>query len=316
VLILLKKCTESGYVEHQPFARPAVDFQFPIGTQERVYFTTTHIINTEASLGRRENDTIRNVQLFANHLSYDDGTAEAGYGLSSVSAQLACRFVLNSPDSLIAIQMYFNQTLKDGNVNDFYLNIWNDYFGEPGDLIYSKYGYEPAFEDSLNQYFTYKPDSVIRIEPGRFPNLTFYVGWEQVTSDNLNIGFDRNNDASANVFYRNFGGWNQSLYKGALMIRPILGKEKVVGMPENNASGLLSIYPNPTKDGFVVLGLPAGINGSHFRTEVYSSSGNRILDKAYSREEDFSSLSSGIYFIRITDRSGVVTGSSRLLINR
>lgn len=307
--------TESGYVKHQPFAKPPIDFQFQIGTQERVYFTTTHIINTEASLGRRENDTVRNVQLFANYLSYDDGTAEAGYGLSSVSAQLAYRFVLNSPDSLLAIQMYFNQTLKDGNVNDFYLNIWNDYFGEPGELIYSKYGYEPAFEDSLNQYFTYHPDSVIQIEPGRFPNLTFYIGWEQVTSDNLNIGFDKNNDASSNIFFRNFGGWNQSLYKGALMMRPILGKEKVVGVYEQHKSGTLSIYPNPTKDGKVVIELPVGSGISRYRTEVYNTTGKKILDKPYSREEDLSNLPSGIYFIRISDLSGSVTGNARLLIN-
>ncbi|KAF0194825.1 MAG: hypothetical protein FD166_3346 [Bacteroidetes bacterium] len=307
--------TESGYVNHQPFAKPPVDFQFPIGTQERVYFTTTHIINTEASLGRRENDTIRNVQLFANYLSYDDGTAEAGYGLSSVSAQLAYRFVLNSPDSLIAIQMYFNQTLKDGNVNDFYLNVWNDYFGEPGELIYSKYGYEPAYEDSLNQYFTYKPDSVIQIEPGRFPNLTFYVGWEQVTSDNLNLGFDKNSDASSNIFYRNFGGWNQSLYKGALMIRPVLGKEKVVGIPDEINPGRLSIYPNPTGSGRVIIDLPDGNKPAVMNTAVYNSTGIRVINKPYSREEDFSHLPSGVYIVQVSDPSGSMTGRTKLLIN-
>ncbi|MFH1121151.1 MAG: T9SS type A sorting domain-containing protein [Bacteroidota bacterium] len=308
--------TESGYVEHPPFATPPVNFQFPIGDQERVYFTTTHILNTEASLSRRENDTIRNVQLFANYLSYDDGTAEAGYGLSSASAQLAYRFKLNRPDSLLAFQMYFNQTLKDGNINDFYLNVWNDYFGEPGDLIYSKYGYEPAFEDSLNQFFTYKPDSVIQIEPGKFPNLTFYIGWEQVTADNLNIGFDRNNDASSNTFFRNFGGWNNSLYSGALMIRPILGKEKVVGIPGNKNPSALGIYPNPTSDGKIIIKLPEGGNQSFMRTAVYNSTGMCMIDKSFSREEDFGHLNSGIYFIQVTGHDGTISGRARLVINR
>jgi len=307
---------EDGYVDFQPFARPPVGFQFPIGTQERVYFTTTHIINTEANLGRRQNDTIRNVQLFANYLSYDDGTAEAGYGLSSPSLQAAYRFKLNSPDSLIAIQMYFNQTLKDGNVNDFYLNIWNDYFGEPGDLVYSKYGYKPDYEDSLNQYFTYHPDSVIQIESGKFPNLTFYIGWEQVTSDNLNLGFDFNTDASSNTFYKTFGAWEQSLYKGALMIRPILGKEKVVGIPENNSRDALSVYPNPSNNGLIILRLPEAAENSGFNTMVFASTGKLLINKTFSREENFSHLSSGVYFIQVSRPDGSLVGRSKLVINQ
>jgi len=211
--------------------------------------------------------------------------------------------------------MYFNQTLKDGNVNDFYLNVWNDYFGEPGELIYSKYGYEPAYEDSLNQYFTYKPDSVIQIEPGRFPNLTFYIGWEQVTSDNLNLGFDKNSDASSNIFYRNFGGWNQSLYKGALMIRPVLGKEKVVGIPDYFKTDKLSIYPNPTSSGVVIIDLPDGNKPAVMITTVFNSTGKRVISKPYNREEDFSYLPSGVYVVQVSDPSGSMTERTKLLIN-
>ncbi len=305
----------SGYVDHQPFSRPAVEFQFPIGSQQRVYFTTTHIINTEASLGRKQNDTIRNIQLFSNYLSYDDGTAEVGYGLSSVSAQLAYRFKLNAPDSLLAVQMYFNQTLKDGNVKKFYLNIWSDYFGEPGDLVYSRFGYEPAYEDSLNQYFTYKPDSIIHITEEKFPNLIFYVGWEQLTADNLNIGFDMNNDASANILYRTFGGWSQSLFKGALMIRPVLGKESVVGIPENNSRHSITIYPNPTTDGFVIIQFDQDHSDSDFHTTVYNSTGKMMVNKPFSREEDFGFLPSGVYILRVTAPDGTLAGKSKFLIN-
>ncbi len=306
----------SGYVNHQPFSSPLVGFQFPVGNQERVFFTTTHIVNTEASLGRKENDTIRNVQLFSNYLSYDDGTAEVGYGLSSASAQLAYRFKLNTPDSLLAIQMYFNQTLNGGNVKKFYLNIWSDYFGEPGELVYSKFGYEPAYADSLNQFFTYKPDSIIQIESVRFPNLIFYVGWEQLTADNLNIGFDMNNDASANTFYRTFGPWSNSLYKGALMIRPVLGKEKVVGIPEAISVQSLLIYPNPTSDGLVVIGLQRKEQVSDYVTTVYNTAGNMVVNKVFSREEDFSLLPAGVYIIQVTAPDGIIAGRSKLLITR
>jgi hypothetical protein len=305
----------SGYVNNPPFSSPEVGFQFPVGDQERVFFTTTHIINTEASLGRTENDTIRNVQLFANYLSYDDGTAEVGYGLSAPASQLAYRFKLNTPDSLLAVQMYFNQTLTGGNISKFYLNIWNDYFGEPGELIYSKFGYEPAYEDSLNQFFTYRPDSVIYIEAEKFPNLIFYVGWEQLSSDNLNVGFDMNNDASSNILYRTYGTWSNSLFKGALMIRPVLGKMKVVGIPSQKSLAGLRMFPNPTGDGKVRIELPEGVEAGELTTIVYSISGGKLLEKPFSNDEDFGTLSRGIYLLQIARRDGSLVARGKLILH-
>jgi len=306
---------ESGYVDWQPFARPPVDFPLPIGTQEKVYFTTTHVINTEANLGSRANDTIRNVQLFANYLSYDDGTAEAGYGLSATSAQMAYHFQLNSPDSLLAVQMYFNQTLKSGNVKNFYLNIWNDYFGEPGELVYSKYGYEPVYTDSLNKYFTYRLDSTIVIEPGRFPNLTFYVGWEQVTSDNLNIGFDLNNDASGHIFFRTFGNWTNSLNKGAIMIRPVLGKENVTGIESPGLSGNLKIFPNPASGGEVALGLPAQSIRNGMVTRIVTTDGRTVIQTPFVRNQTVNGLSKGMYFVQVLSADGIAVATGKLIIH-
>jgi hypothetical protein len=306
----------SGYSTHQPFSNPPVGFVFPIGTQEKVFFTTTHVINTEASILRTQNDTIRNTQFFSNYLSYDDGTAEAGYGLQSRGAQLAYKFKLNRADSLLAVQMYFNQTLNGGNVKSFYLNVWNDFFGEPGELIYSRFGYEPAYEDSLNQFFTYQLDSIIRIEPGRFPNLIFYVGFEQTTADNLNIGYDYNNNASANTYLRDFGAWKQSINTGALMMRPVLGKLKVVGVPENTTSGKLNVYPNPSPDGMIVIDLPDNQASHGFTTSISGTDGKTILILPYSRETNVSMLPPGFYIVQVNNSAGILIGRSKLIINR
>lgn len=306
----------SGYSTHQPFANPPVGFVFPIGTQQKTFFTTTHIINTEASILRKENDTIRHTQVFSNYLSYDDGTAEAGFGLQNIGAQLAYKFKLNRADSLLAVQMYFNQTLNSGNVKSFYLNVWNDYFGEPGELIYSRFGYEPAYEDSLNQFFTYELDSIIRIEPGRFPNLIFYVGWEQITADNLNIGYDLNKNSSANTFFRTFGAWNQSIKTGTIMMRPVLGKLKVVGVPENTASGKLNIYPNPSPDGIIVIDLPENQSSGGYTTSITGTDGKTILTLPYSRENNLSMLSPGFYIVQVNNSAGTPIGRSKLIINR
>ncbi len=306
----------SGYSIHPPFATPPVNFVFPIGTQEKIFFTTTHVISTEANLTRRQNDTVRNVQLFANYLSYDDGTAEAGYGLTPNGAQLAYKFKLNRADSLLGVQMYFNQTLNDGNVKSFYLNVWNDYFGEPGELIFSKFGYEPAYEDSLNKFFTYQLDSVLKIEPGRFPNLIFYVGWRQTTSDNLNIGYDFNNDASEHTWYQTFGKWNQSIYPGAIMMRPVLGKLKVMDIPENSTVQNLKIYPNPTSNGLIFIDIPDLFEKQNITTTIIATDGKTLFSQPYQREADVSMLVPGFYILQLNDKSGNLIGREKLIVNR
>lgn len=292
----------AGYVDHQPFSRPPVNFVFPIGTQEKVFFTTTHILNTQANIGRKQNDTVRHVQVFANYLSYDDGSAEAGYGLTPSGAKMAMKFKLNRPDSLIGVNMYFNQTLKQGNIKSFYLNVWNDYFGQPGELIYSRYGYDPQYSDSLNTFILYKTDSVIHISHGNFPNLIFYVGFEQTTPENLNIGFDKNNDASAYVFWNTYNGpWNNSLYAGAPMIRPVLGKEKVVGLNEQSETAQLRIFPNPSTDDWVVVELPETGRFANPFIRFYSADGRLMLEKPYTRENNIGHLPSGLYMVMVGD---------------
>lgn len=306
----------SGYSTHPPFATPPVNFVFPIGTQEKIFFTTTHVISTEANLTRQQNDTVKNVQVFANYLSYDDGTAEAGYGLTPTGAQLAYKFQLNRADSLLGVQMYFNQTLNGGNVKSFYLNVWNDYFGEPGELIFSKFGYEPAYEDSLNKFFTYQLDSVLKIEPGRFPNLIFYVGWKQTTSDNLNIGYDFNNNASEHTWYQTFGQWNQSIYPGAIMMRPVLGKLEVLSIPENSSTQKLKIYPNPTSQGMILIDIPDHSEKQDITTTIIATDGKVLYSQPYQREANVSMFAPGFYIVQLTDKSGNLIGREKLIVNR
>jgi hypothetical protein len=157
---------------------------------------------------------------------------------------------------------------------------------------------------------------VIKIEPGRFPNLIFYVGWEQTTSDNLNLGYDWNNDASANTFFRTFGAWRQSLYAGALMIRPVLGKLKVVGIPETKPAEKLIIYPNPSADGKVVIELPEEVRPYGLTLTVTGADGRMISQQAFTREPDLSMLPSGFYLLQLFSGDHQVISRGKLIINR
>lgn len=306
----------SGYLNYAPFSRPPVEFQFPINEPEPVSFTTTHILDTELSLGRKSNDTVSFTQYFSNYLSYDDGTSEAGYGVAYEGAQVAYKFELNKSDSLFGINMFFNQTLSQGNVQDFYINVWNDFFGQPGELIYSKFGAEPVFTDSLNKYFYYDLDSALLIDLGRFPNLIFYVGWEQTTDDNLNVGFDRNNNASQNLFYRTFSDWNSSLYEGALMIRPVIGKEKVLALEEKTSKMALSIYPNPTNGETVRI--RTNISQSEYKDytlKISASDGRLVKVLPFNTDVNVGNLVNGLYFVQLIRNNNIIA-VEKLIINR
>lgn len=306
----------SGYVTEPAFANPPVGFQFPISSPEPVSFTTVHILNTEANLGRQSNDTIRHTQIFSNYLAYDDGTAEAGYGITPLGAQVAYKFQLNKNDSLFGVNMFFNETLNDGNVNEFYLNVWSDYFGEPGDLIYSKYGYKPVIEDELNKFFYYELDSAIMIEPGKFPNLIFYVGWEQADDNVLNLGYDKNSDASQHIFFRTVNTWNNSLFKGALMIRPVVGIEKVLAMDEKPGKEKLSLYPNPSQGNMIKLKtdiLPSEYG--NYSILISASDGRIIAEMPFNSTLDLNGIPSGFYIVQLRNQRRVVA-AEKLIINR
>ncbi len=303
-----------GYVTYPSFANPPVTFVYPINSQEPVSFTTTHILQTES--GRRENDTIRFTQIFSNYLAYDDGTAEVGYGVTPRGAQAAYQFKLNKNDSLYGAKIFFNQTLAQGNSQSFYLNVWNDYFGQPGDLIYSRFGYQPVFTDSLNQYFYYKLDSAIFIEPGRFPNLIFYIGWEQNTDNMLNIGLDKNNDASNHLFYRTSVAWNKTMIKGALMIRPVIGVETVLSDEKPLAQSNFAVYPNPcTIDIIKITSDIPTTELSEFSILISTIDGRVITMVPYNNEVKVGHLANGLYFVHLV-KSNIISGTQKLIINR
>lgn len=306
----------SGYVTHPPFANPPVDFIYQLVNDQDVTYNVTHILNTEANLSRRQNDTIRMKQVFSNYMSYDDGTAEVGYGITPAGAQVAYRFQLNRADSLFGVNIFFNKTITQGNLQSFYLNVWNDNFGEPGDLIYSRFGYQPVFTDSLNKFFFYALDSALLISPPNFPNRIFYVGWEQATDRNINMGFDLNNDASSRTLFRTFEGWNTSVYKGALMMRPIIGRETPLSIEENLSYKQFMLYPNPATGNKVAIktGLPS-TDYDKYHLIVSTSTGKIIAEYNLNNELYINNLPNGFYIVSLK-KQGIVVASEKLIINR
>jgi len=305
-----------GAVNINPFEiieyETSLGYTFGSSSQDSAEFDVKCYLITD-DFDYKWNDTIHYLQKFYNYYSYDDGSAEMGYGLSNdgtQSSSVAYRFFSHKADTLQAIQMYFNQTLNDatGQIY-FYLTVWDDNAGKPGNVIYSQSGFKPEYEDSLNQFHIYQLDTSIIVSG------TFYIGWTQTTSSFLNVGWDNNRINNDKIFYTSpsDGQWYNSSFAGSLMIRPVVGKPFVITSINTSYEDLYTIYPNPANDYFYI-SYPRGLDTKPVSISLYNNLGKLVYSFFGSTKSiDVSSLPDGIYFLRITDFTNNII-NKRLII--
>ncbi len=307
---VIKPFYSYGYVTYIPFAHPPVQQLFPISSADSALFLITHQV--QAVDGSLFGDTIKAYQRFYNYFAYDDGTPDAGYGLTPAGSMLAYRFKLNkTPDTLRAVQFFFNKTLSEDNVQFFYLKIWNDANGKPDQVLYEELVL-PRFADSLNKFVTYHLDPPLRI------STSFYVGWEQTTDDNLNLGYDRYNNSREQILFNVSGEWLTSAFNGSLMIRPIVGKPIPLGVAEKREEAVkLKVYPNPASGEVVQIDFPTSFDRTEFYTlRLYNLFGQEVIRVPYSEKFNISGFTAGIYMVTLSGSSGQVIASAKLVISR
>jgi hypothetical protein len=305
--------SQSGYVSQVAVARPPVNFVFPVTNDLQASYNITHILRSHDGYSQGSNDTVRYRQVFADYFAYDDGTAEAGFGLTNAGL-MATRFKLNTPDTLTQARIFFNRTLNNANQKYFHLQIWNDFGGKPGELIYEQLFLRVEYNDGLNWFYTYFLDEPVFIDNTRFPGLTFYVGLEQTTSDLLNIGFDRNNNSKENIFYFYGDDWFNTMYDGSLMIRPVMGSTGILGAPAVSAGKIpLYVFPNPVNDGILNLRMEEEWHSNSYY-QILSLTGTTLLEGIATSRIDVSILPSGMYLLRLTN--GEKNGFTRFVVNR
>jgi hypothetical protein len=274
----------------------------------------------------RYNDTTRHIQQFHNAYSYDDGTAENGYGLfgtGTSNGQVAVRFTPYLTDSLRAIRMYFNLARDSANAKNFRIVVWADNNGLPGERLFEQKVHSPVFSDGLNQFITYKLPEAIEIKRGQ----SFYIGWAQLSETYLNIGYDANSTPGEVTFYQISNTWYSSLYTGALMIRPVFGKAS--GLPAGavplppaaaaDAAQSMTIFPNPARDAVHIRYATAGddhvIPGA-CRIDLFDMSG-RYVQTVTAVNGSFSVLGmeNGLYILRIYE-NGQFKVTKKILVQR
>ena len=150
-------------------------------------------------------------------------------------------------------------------------------------------------------------------------NGVFYVGWETTTNDNLNLGYDRNRDAKENIFTNTLGYWEQSVYPGALMMRPILGKEfDVLGIGEagRDIKGF-TLYPNPMNGQSLRIelsGTLANAPRENLKLNIYNIVGQKVYDSPFRDQITLQDIEAGIYIVRLIDQDQQEVYTTKLVI--
>ncbi len=280
---------------------PPLQYSFPLMSQEEE-FEIVHVVREGVGQDNlSSNDTIRYRQVFSNYFAYDDGTSEGGFGINPLKgSNLALGFTLRQEDTLASVDIYFNKT-NNRDTNDkryFYLCVWDATDDEeplPNNLLYKSERFLPK-SDSLNKYTRYFLSEPLVLEEG-----TFFVSLEiKNKGDYINIGFDRNNDASKHIYSKISSGedWEQSFVVGALMIRPYFGY-KAVGLENMFADKDILVYPNPAKDNIYIN------TGEERIKECYLTSVLGKRERIYPTQQgniyvyDLSSKVSGTYVITV-----------------
>jgi len=313
--------TNSGYLmdddseninplETMEFARQLF-YTYDSDMEDSAKFMVKSYIKTDLTADRyiyRWNDTVRYYQNFANYYAYDDGTAEKGYGITGQNtaySSLAYQFTPLVADSLYGAYIYFNQVLDEANCKYFFFTVWDDNDGIPGDTLIQVVGVKPSYSDQVNGFLYYSLGTAIYVD------TTFYIGWTKTTDDMLNCGFDLNRIANQHLFFNVTGQWQPSQMEGALMIRPVFGKDAdlsfVAPVVQSND---FEIYPNPAND---ILHISA-MTG-YTCADIYDATGKLVLSISDDSIIDVSGLQNGMYFVKIKSNLDIYR-TQKLIIAR
>ncbi len=198
----------------------------------------------------RTNDTTNSVFTLGNFFAYDDGTAEFGGRIATRSGQLAYEFSVAAADTISHVDIYFPAINGNPAGRSIDLFVWQN-IKEGNVEVLRRQPIVIQESEEVNQFMRYTFDSPVRVTG------TFYIGWQQNTDQELNIGLDKNTDTGERIFFNTRGNWEQNRQvKGSLMLRPVFENVPVtVGIPEPEITEQqFQLYPNPGDGKYFISG--------------------------------------------------------------
>lgn len=289
------------------------DFYFPpdaSGTkvfQIKNYFDLNSVVDDHP-----ENDTVNSYQVFGSYYAYDDGSAEVGYGVQGIGSKLAHEFNIKKSDTLKAFQIYFSPIMNNHSGETFRLKVWSSL--SPEVLVYS----QPATQftspiySNTDEFLNYYLDVPVYLTAG-----TYYFGWEKITSEFLNVGWDLNTNNKTKVHFNSVGIWQTASFDGSLMLRPVFGSsaDPQVGIEDvSTEENEFQIYPNPAQN-IINFELP---DQGQFVVTLHSLNGQELLHTEAHQAGQFnvSSVANGMYLMRFLDLKTQQTTFKKVVISK
>ncbi len=253
------------------------------------------------------NDSLFIRQNFYNYYAYDDGSAERAYGLIGLGARLAYRFETTIPDTLYSVYIHWAYVTGGSSDKFFSLLVFRDIdtMGtlEPDSILYQDDFLAPKYPDSVNGWWLYNLREPLPIDG------IFYIGWLQSQDGLLNVGFDRNTDASGQLFFNIGDVWLRSSLPGTVMMRPQTGPNyrvyPTLGIaPQAAELGSLMLYPNPSAAHIRVLMSPE-LMSRNWTYRIYDLNGAVQMQGQYVEGGlSIEALPPAMYMLELRDQRG------------
>lgn len=264
----------------------------------------------------RSNDTLWQPTYFINYYAYDDGTAEAGYGIKNSVGKVALKYTFAKPDSLYGMAVHFNRSVNDVSTLPFNLMVWKNISLTSEEPILSIPS-NAVYYNARNGFYYVKFSQPIYVDN------EIYIGWEQNQQFELNVGLDFNFKVdykyapNPEMFYNVQGLWQSTDLPGALMMRPVVGKwidPLPVGYIEYEKEKLqVTCYPNPN-DGTLFL---SGLKPSSYTISVVDVMGREVFkQKDVLQQISLADLTDGLYMVHVTDEKSATTTVQKIILQR
>lgn len=306
--LLLNNCTFCNQILN-PLATST--FSFPV-TSLCARYEVGSVVQNIAVEPNTANDTLYYTQIFGDCFAYDDGSAEAAYGVTSPYAQMATKFTAITSDTLKAIRIYFNPVVVNAaEFNQFTLMVWTeDSNGKPGGLLHrNSTPFSPQY-NWINGFVDFPIDAIVIVP------TNFFIGLEQNGASELNIGLDRNTNAMDVQYYQTTGTWYLTQFKGSWMMRPVFGacQDFLSGAEENSLKNEEDFVPNPANS-FITF--KANINDI-FDVKMFDARGVLVVDQKVSsgNEINLQHLSDGIYYINLYNTGNSQVSHQKLVLTK
>lgn len=251
----------------------------------------------------RANDTLKAMTIFSNYYAYDDGSAELGYGVSEKFGKIAYEYENLQEDTLRYVDIFLAQ-LGGQASGSFKVKVWESLDTLSGDDVelFSTTSYPILYTEGVNTFQRLTLDEYLPLPKGKF-----YIGIEQLSDQNIMLGFDKNMDSGDKIFYNLGAKWFQNKqFRGSLMLRPVFEfPSTVTGLEEDLAQlKQVIVYPNPSQQFF-------WLKGEVEQIALYTLSGIKILQETVNSKDnvriDLPELSAGLYILKIQKGDAVLT---------